>query len=117
MAVTQLNVRIDEEVKRAGDAVLERFGVPAVQLIRATWQYMADYQRLPDFASGRDSVSGLADERIAFINAGEGMAMRLARGAGIRAEFEQMTFEEIRESAFEEMLIERDEVRERGCHV
>ena len=34
------------------------------------------------------------------------MALRLAREAGLRAELEAMSYEELRQSAYEEMLIE-----------
>ena len=112
MATAQLNARIDDQVKRAGDAVLERFNVPAAQAIRAMWQYMAEHQRLPHFiSSGQMDADGVDDERMAFIDAGEGMALRMAKEAGIRVEFENMPYEQVRETAYEEMLIEQGKCR------
>ena len=39
------------------------------------------------------------------------MAIRLAREAGLRAELESMTYTELKESAYEEMLLEEGESR------
>lgn len=104
MTTAQLNVRIDANLKAAGDAVLERFGVSAVQIVRSAWQYMADHQTLPDFAEGDNTASNAesADE----VLSGAGMAIRMAREAGLRAELEALSFGELRETAFEEMLLE-----------
>lgn len=107
MASAQLNVRIEADLKSAGDAVLERCGVSAVQIVRAAWQYMADHQRLPSFADpDAKHAESAASSPEAFA---PGMAMRLAQEAGLRAELESMPFEELRETAFEEMLIEEAE--------
>ena len=110
MATAQLNVRIDEQVKRAGDAVLERYGISATQAIRTIWQHMADHQRLPDaFSAMQSGENAIDDERKTAIDAGAGMALRMAKEAGIRAEFESMTYEQIRTTAYEEMLLEQEE--------
>lgn len=107
MATAQLNVRIDEDLKLAGDLVLERFGVSAVQIVRAAWQYMADHQRLPEFArAGETEPTAYKADAIVHAESGAGMALRLAREAGLRAELESMTYAELRESAYEEALIE-----------
>lgn len=107
MTSAQLNVRIDADLKSAGDAVLERFGTSAVQIIRSTWQYMADHQRLPDFVYAfEDHV----DEDLSTSETyAAGIALRLAREAGLRAEFESMSFDELRESAYEEAALEEAE--------
>lgn len=116
MAMAQLNVRIDPDLKAAGDAVLERFGASAVKVIRDAWQYMADHQKLPDYdllanagSKNAQDGNGIEDQILAEAERGEGMAVRLAREVGIRASFESMTYSEIRETAYEEMLIEEAE--------
>ena len=107
MATAQLNVRIDADLKLAGDLVLERFGVSAAQIVRAAWQYMADYQRLPEFArTGGSELAAHGADAVVEAESGAGMALRLAREAGLRAELESMTYAELRESAYEEALIE-----------
>jgi len=107
MATAQLNVRIDADLKAAGDAVLERFGASSVQVVRSAWQYMADHQRLPDFVQANAGERG--SRVTAESDAGAGMALRLAREAGLRAELEAMPYEELRQGAYEEMLLEEAE--------
>lgn len=107
MASTQLNVRIDADLKRAGDAVLERSNVSAVQVVRAAWQYMADHQRLPDFMNSEDT--GAKNAKPVPGDCLTGMAIRFAREAGLHAELDSMSFDELRESAYEEMLAEEAE--------
>lgn len=110
VATAQLNVRIDEDLKAAGDAVLERYGVPAVQVIRDVWHYMAEHQRIPELNGRSTDGSSQVDTTIRTrIEEQAGMAFRLAREAGLRAELEAMTYEQLRESAYEEMLAEMDE--------
>lgn len=113
MATAQLNVRINADLKAGGDAVLERFGVPAVQVIRDVWQYMVDNQSLPEFSMKRFEGNATSDEALCVVESGAGMASRLASEAGILTEFDSMTFEQIRETAYEEMLIEQEERRNR----
>ena len=112
MATAQLNVRIDEDLKAAGDAVLERYGVAAVSVIRDAWRYMANNQRLPQYGD-RPVQSSTTDDTSTrgWVDAQAGMALRLAREAGLRAELEAMTFEQLRESAYDEMLAEMEERR------
>lgn len=109
MGTAQLNVRIDADLKAAGDAVLERFGVSSVQIVRSAWQYMVNHQRLPDFVEAKPARSTIETQEAA--EQGAGMALRLAREAGLRAELEAMSFDELRESAYEEMLLEEAERR------
>lgn len=110
MATAQLNVRIDEDLKAAGDAVLERNGVPVVQVIRDVWSYMAENQRIPQLGrSGVQEESSNDALARSLIENQAGMAMRLAQEAGLRAQLESMTYEQLRESAFEEMLAEMEE--------
>ena len=112
MATAQLNVRIDEDLKAAGDAVLERYGVSAVSVIRDAWRYMADNQRIPQYDGRSPKASSLDGANACdWIDDQAGMALRLAREAGLRAELEAMTFEQLRESAYEEMLAEMEEGR------
>ena len=103
MATAQLNVRLDADLKAAGDEVLGRLGVSSVQVVRDTWGYIVDHQKLPDFiqAGSTQRKGGEACDA-----PGAAMAVRLAREAGLRAELEYMTFDELRESAYEEMLRE-----------
>lgn len=48
MEATQMNVRLDRAVKRAGDAVLEARGCTPSRLVRALWEYLSVQGRVPD---------------------------------------------------------------------
>lgn len=50
MPTTQMNVRLDSELKAAGDAVLEREGVTPSQMVRAIWEWLVVEDRVPDEA-------------------------------------------------------------------
>ena len=47
MAMVQMNVRIDEQLKAGGDAVLAHEGVTASEAVRALWRYLAAWEALP----------------------------------------------------------------------
>lgn len=47
MEVTQMNVRMDRSVKRAGDAVLATLGCTPSQAVRALWGYLVSHAALP----------------------------------------------------------------------
>ncbi len=48
MGVTQMNVRLDRELKRAGDAVLAGHGYTPSCAVRALWEYLSVHAKLPD---------------------------------------------------------------------
>lgn len=118
MEATQLNVRLDKSIKSAGDAVLRRQNVSAARIIRDLWRYMADHQEVPDFERfaqvSRDTRADCAESKKATraeVEGSAGLAVRLAREAGIRTDFDRLSYEELRELAFEEMLVEQEEKR------
>lgn len=83
MPQAQLNIRLDEELKRRGDAVLAREGLAAAQAIRSLWSYMAENQRTP--AELRDSGRGGESDLESATNRSfePGLAVRLAKERGI----------------------------------
>lgn len=118
MPVAQLNVRLPAEVKRSGDATLARCGVSATDAVRALWRYLGEHEELPSFmrdpvapvrkiaaASAAASSKALAIDDNA--HSGQGLALRLARERGLCVPSVQgITYEDLREQAFEEMLEE-----------
>ena len=48
MEATQMNVRLDRELKRAGDAVLAGHGYTPSCAVRALWEYLSVHAKLPD---------------------------------------------------------------------
>ena len=49
---TQLNTRIDSELKRRGDAVFSRAGLTSSEVVRAVWRTAADTQQVPECVCG-----------------------------------------------------------------
>jgi len=48
---TQMNFRIDSELKKAGDLVLGQSGVTPSNLVRTTWEYLQRNMHVPDAVS------------------------------------------------------------------
>lgn len=47
MAMTQMNVRIDEQLRIEGNAALESIGISPAQMVRAVWSYAARNKNNP----------------------------------------------------------------------
>jgi len=107
MAVTQLNTRMDESLRQSGDAVFKRYGYTPAEVVKSTWQYAAAHQEPPDFL--RPRPNGPENDLDDAIERGMGMAGRFLEARGIRDAFAGMTFEDLRDAAYEEDLIEREE--------
>ena len=101
----QINARMDAELKERGDAVLASFGRSATDAIRSLWTYMATMRQLPPFMVDEGASDSL--ERAGRLAAkGAGMAMQMAGEAGLPTSLQAMTYEQLREAAFEESLAE-----------
>ena len=110
--LVQMNVRIGESRKASGDAVLTKFGVSPSQAVRSLWDFLSESKKLPDFmiakdpdveATDRSTGAQLAEE-------GAGLACRLASEAGLHcASIQDLSYEELREAAFEERLAEAEQ--------
>ena len=118
MPVAQLNVRLPAEVKRSGDATLARCGVSATDVVRALWRYLGEHEELPSFMRDQaapvrkvSATSVAAPSKVLAkddnAHSGQGLALRLARERGLCVPTVQgITYEDLREQAFEEMLEE-----------
>lgn len=107
MELAQLNARIDLQVKREGDAVLARVGVSATEAIRALWSYLAETGKLPEFMGEQQAEPAAAptlNETAA--DEGAGMALAMAQKRGLATSFESLSYDELRELAFDEMANE-----------
>lgn len=52
----QMNVRIDRQLKEAGDAVLAQIGMTPSQAVRELWQYLTENGRMPVAKRNNDEV-------------------------------------------------------------
>lgn len=84
MGAVQLNTRLDEDIKRAGDAVLAEYGVSSTEAIRSLWQYMAQTGTLPDFIVLEEDVYRPTLESA---EEGAGMAIRMAQALGMHVSY------------------------------
>ena len=107
MELAQLNARIGLQVKREGDAVLARAGVSATEAIRALWSYLAETGQLPGFMSTRqeEPIVELSPNESAAAE-GAGMALAMAKEHGLAATLESLSYGDLRELAFDEMVSE-----------
>ena len=56
----QMNVRIDRQLKEAGDAVLAHLGMTPSQAVRALWEYLVVNGRMPSRSGTAASSSDMA---------------------------------------------------------
>ena len=101
----QMNTRIEADMKRRGDKVLEKYGLTPSQAVRSLWRNLGKTKKLPDFmveATGEASTAAECAE------AGAGMAVRLAAEAGLHCEsLRDLSYADMRAAALEEWLLER----------
>lgn len=83
MAVVQVNIRMDDALKQAGDEVLERYGFSAARAVRMLWEYAARTGEVPDFMWGSESDVDERVHRLSLIEGGRGAVVRAAREVGI----------------------------------
>lgn len=111
-ATSQLNVRMDSELRAAGDAVLERVGVTPAEVVRALWVKVAkgaqECEQVLSMLSDEDNtaVSTRGDELVGQI---EGWHSQLFSLAGVdRAAYVPPTDEELDEMLYDEWLARDD---------
>ena len=84
MGAIQLNARLDEDLKREGDAVLADYGVSTTEAIRSLWAYMAKSRTLPDFIAAESRQYRPTHESA---KEGAGIAIRLMREKGFKLSY------------------------------
>ena len=102
MAATQVNIRMDDALKQAGDEVLGRYGFSATQAIRALWEHVAHSGEVPDFMLSAEPDAGECARKLALIEGGRGAALRGAREAGIACTLPGESNEELLAAAYAE---------------
>ena len=124
MPTVQMNTRMDEELKRQGDAVFAERGYTPSQVVRAVWEYAARNQDLPPFMKDNEEANGSqtsSEAARARADDGAGLALRVA---GEQCGFSPMatpdaaytaseftTWRELRDETYDERLRELKE----GC--
>lgn len=109
---TQMNTRIDAELKAAGDAALAHLGYTSSAAVRGLWRFVVDHQ--DDVAAVReviepDAVSALSDEasrKVAAIVGLRSLYEQTACELGIpsKAEADLPSWDDLREDWYDERL-------------
>ena len=108
-AAVQLNIRIDPELKRRGDAVFARAGLTPSQVVRALWQAAADTQQVP--ACVMPSVDSGVQERLDAVHRGAGLltSMMEELGLPLATTAESFDYKTHRDQMYDEMICEMEE--------
>lgn len=107
-ATSQLNVRMDSELRSAGDAVLGRVGVTPAEIVRALWAKLAKgaqecEQILSVLSDEDDATTSLrGDELVSQIEGWHSQLFSLAQAD--RATYVPPTDEELDEMLYDEWL-------------
>lgn len=76
----QMNVRIDRQLKEAGDAVLTYIGMTPSQAVRELWQYLAENGHMPVAKKNNEEV--LSDDIRS-----QAISSRVSEGAALISNF------------------------------
>lgn len=68
----QMNVRMDRQLKEAGDAVLASLGMTPSQAVRALWEYLVINERMPSKEGSAGIPSDEANQRFVESRAAQG---------------------------------------------
>lgn len=68
----QMNVRIDRQLKEAGDTVLAHIGMTPSQAVRALWEYLVINERMPSKEGSAEILSDEANQRFVESRAEQG---------------------------------------------
>lgn len=112
---TQMNVRMDAQLKQVGDKAFANAGLTPSQVVRSVWEFGARHIDEPHiirqaFASKLDLVEKLElDCDIAHIEQATSICSRLREQFGLKApdHLEELDYRALREEAATERLAER----------
>lgn len=111
MTTVQMNTRIDEDLKRRGDAVFAQNGYSPSQVVRVVWSYAAEHNEVPPFMKEADSDDRRAEiqTKLARAKDGAGLALKVAEEqCGFEAPSaeasEFATWRELRDEVYDELL-------------
>ena len=115
MAMTQMNTRIDAELKQRGDAVFSKLGLTPSEVVRAVWEYADEHGDAPAVVARAlhsprgDAVLLDVAFRLAIADEASHLVARYrqAREASPLDALEAIDYRSLREEAWAEKLAER----------
>ena len=106
---TQMNVRIDEQVKLLGDEVFAGLGFTPSQVVRRVWEFAAAHREAPDIVlaalGGTCAGSDMREELLHASSACERFREQFGLPAPDR--LEEIDYRALREEAYYERMAER----------
>ena len=106
----QMNVRIDEDVKRVGDEVFLELGLSPSKVVRAVWEYAAAHREAPPIVSsalGLSAAGGGGLERQIRYEGDAFARYRSQFGIGSPDKLDDLDYRELRGRALYERMGER----------
>ena len=113
--MTQMNTRIDEDVKRRGDAVFAGMELTPSDVVRAVWEYASEHGDVPAIVAEalrapRTEASALDRSfKLAIADTSSRLVSRYRRESGARPldRLEVIDYDSMRSEAWVEKLTER----------
>ena len=109
MAMTQMNVRIDEQLRIEGNAALESIGISPAQMVRAVWSYAARNKNNPlklkyDLNFLEDKTpSDEVQRKLDLLAEGQKIVADFYKEVGITpGEIDPLPYDELKELAYRE---------------
>lgn len=109
MAMTQMNVRIDEQLRIEGNAALESIGIQPAQMVRAVWSYAARNKNNPlklkhDLKFLEDKTpSEEVQRKLDLLAEGQKIVADFYKEVGITpGEIDPLPYDELKELAYRE---------------
>lgn len=115
MAMTQMNVRIDEQLRIEGNAALESIGISPAQMVRAVWSYAARNKNNPlklehdlKFLEEDKPLSEEVQRKLDLIAEGQRIVADFYKEMGITpGEIDPLPYDELKELAYRERWEDR----------
>ena len=112
MGMTQMNTRIDADLKRGGDEVFARMGLTPSEVVRAVWAYAVEHAEAPAVISSAlstsaDEASGLETAfRVAVAQHASNLVAGYRESLGVPApdRLDVIDYDVLREGAWAEKL-------------
>lgn len=106
----QMNVRIDDQVKRAGDEVFDEMGLSPSQVVRSVWEFAAAHREAPEIVrAALGQTDAIADSIEGQVLGASRICERFRERFGIPApdQLEDIDYRALRESAMRGRMEER----------
>jgi len=106
---TQMNVRIDDQIKRMGDEVFANLGLTPSQVVRRVWEFAAAHGEAPDIVlAALGNVHDVNGKREELLQASTACA-RFRERFGLPApdRLEEIDYRALREEALYDRMSER----------